>query len=350
MGVFIIRPPYGDTSKLSFGKYFTDYMFLMKYNNEKGWHDGEIKKRAPIKLDPAALVLHYAQEIFEGMKSYVSEDGRILLFRPQENARRMNRSAYRLCMPAIPEQQFVESVSQLVVREKEWIPRNFGTAIYIRPTMIGIDASIGVKPSKEYLFYIILSPASDFYKEGHNPVSIYVDEQTVRVLGLGDVKTGANYAATLFAGKKAEEKGYSQVLYLDAKEHRYVEEIGTMNVFFVYDKEVVTPPLMGAISPGVTRDSVVVLARELGYKVDECSIDIEDVIRKIECGIIKEMFGTSTAAIVSPVGRIHYKGRDYVINNNKTGEVTEKLYSKLLNIQYGKIKENYGWVKEIGNL
>ncbi|MCR4441970.1 MAG: branched-chain amino acid aminotransferase [Peptococcaceae bacterium] len=347
-----MRPPYDDTSKLGFGKYYTDYMFVMKYSEGKGWHDREIKKYEPLMLDPAACVLHYSQEIFEGLKAYLSKDGRILLFRPEENARRMNRSARRLYMPEIPEEEFLRALSELVIKEKHWIPGDPGTSLYIRPTMLGVEAFLGVKPAKEYLFYIILSPVGPYYKEGFNPIGIYVEDRLVRasVGGVGDVKTGGNYGASLLAGMKAQEKGFAQVLYLDAKENRYVEEVGSSNVFFVIDGVLVTPPLTGSILPGITRDSVLKMSPDLGYRVEERLITIDEVLESIASGRLTEMFGTGTAAVISPVGLLCYKEKEYAINNKQVGEVTANLYKRLVDIQYGLAEDPYGWVREIGRI
>ena len=347
-----MRPPYTNVNELGFGKYFTDHMYTMKYTEANGWHDKGVKKFGPFIMDPAACVLHYAQEIFEGMKAYASDDGRVLMFRPEKNAQRMNRSAERMCMPQIPEEDFIQALKELIMHEKEWIPRAPGTSLYVRPTMIGIEPFLGVKPSKEYLFYIILSPVGAYYKEGFNPIGIYVEEKLVRAAagGVGDVKTGGNYAASLYAGKKAQEKGFAQVLYLDAKEHRYVEEVGSMNVFFVYGNKLVTPPLTGSILPGITRYSVIELAREMGYEVEEAPVAIDEAIGAIQAGKMTEMFGTGTAAVISPVGILAYKGKLYEINNNKVGEITKKLYNCLVDIQYGRTEDKHGWVYELGRL
>lgn len=347
-----MRPPYDDTSKLGFGKYFTDHMFFLKYNEEKGWHGEGVKKYEPFTFDPAACALHYSQEIFEGMKAYAAKDGRILLFRPEQNARRMNRSAVRLCMPEIPEELFLQGVYNLVTKDKLWVPRDPGTSLYIRPTMLGVEPFLGVKPAKEYYFYVLLSPVGAYYSEGFSPIGIYVEETMVRasVGGVGDVKTGGNYAASLLAGEKAKKKGFAQVLYLDSKEHRYVEEVGSMNVFFVYGKHLVTPPLNGSILPGITRDSVMSMAADIGCDVEERVISIEEVLNGVETGKITEMFGTGTAAVISPVGYLNYRDNEYVINNNMVGEVTGKLYERLVNIQCGREKDPYGWVHEVCRL
>lgn len=347
-----MRPPFDDTSKLGFGKYFTDYLFEIRYSAKDGWHDGQIKKRGPFSLDPAASVLHYAQEIFEGLKAYASPDGEVLLFRPEANARRMNRSAQRLCMPELPEDVFINGISELVLKEKQWIPREVETSLYIRPTMVAVESFLGLKTAEEYIFYVILSPVGPYFKEGFNPVGIYVEEEMTRACagGIGEAKTGGNYAASILALKKAKDKGFAQVLFLDAKEKRYLEEVGAMNVFVVYDNKLVTPALGGTILPGITRDSVIKIAQNSGITVEERSIAIDEVIEGLKNGRVTEMFGTGTAAVISPVGALRYKEQEYPINNNKVGELTESLYRQLVDIQYGKAQDKYGWVRKIGRL
>lgn len=341
-----------DPDNLSFGTIFAEHMFTMRYNEDKGWNQAGIEKYGPFTMDPASCVLHYSQEIFEGLKAYIAPDGRILLFRPEENARRMNRSAQRLCMPPIPEETFLEAIRELVMLDKEWIPNAPGTSLYIRPTMIGNEPFLGVRPSKEYLFFIILSPVGPYFKKGFETVGIYVEDKLVRaaVGGLGDIKTGGNYAASLMAAEEAKKKGYSQVLWLDAKEHKYVEEVGAMNIFFVYGKKLVTPALTGSILPGITRASVIEMAQDMGYHVEERVITIDEVIRNLSNGEMTEVFGAGTAAVLSPLGSLHYKGQNYTINNNEAGEVTKALYQRLIDIQYGKTEDTYGWVYELGRV
>ena len=252
----------------------------------------------------------------------------------------------------VPEQDFIHALKELIMHEKEWIPRAPGTSLYVRPTMIGTEAFLGVKPSKEYIFYIILSPVAAYYAVGFDTIGIYVEEEMVRAVagGVGDVKTGGNYAASLYAGQKAKEKGFEQVLYLDGREHRYVEEVGSMNVFFVYGNKLVTPALNGSILPGITRHSVIELAGEMGYGVEEAAIDINEVLRDIEKGQITEMFGTGTAAVISPVGVLAYKNKKYEINNNKVGDITRRLYNRLVDIQYGRAEDKHGWAYVLGSL
>jgi branched-chain amino acid aminotransferase len=344
-----MKPPYGDAEKLTFGRMFTEHMYTIKYREGQGWYDGKIEKYRSFMMDPAACVFHYSQEVFEGLKAYKTSDGRILLFRPEQNARRLNRSARKLCMPELPEEIFLNALKELVLTEKDWIPDVPGTSLYIRPTMIASEAFLGVNPAKEYLFYIILSPVGAYFKAGFNPVSIYVEDQLVRaaVGGVGDIKTGGNYAASLLGGMKAENKGFSQVLWLDAKEHQYVEEVGAMNVFFVFGEKLVTPMLTGSILPGITRDSVLKLAHEMGYEVEERRITIDEVLAGIKSKELTEIFGSGTAAVISPVGLLHYKDTNYYINDNQVGKLTRTFYEHLVDIQYGRAEDKLGWSYEL---
>lgn len=347
-----LKPLFKDPSQLGFGKVFTDYMFSMRYIKGKGWIEPKIGKYEPLTIDPAAVVFHYSQEIFEGLKAYAADDGRILLFRPEENAKRMYDSAERLCMAPFPVEYFLESINTLVNLEKRWIPRAPGTSLYIRPTLIGVGDALGIHPANDYLFFIILTPVSAYFKEGFKPIRLYVEDYYIRaaVGGVGNAKTGGNYAASLLAGAKAEEKGFSQVLWLDAREKKYVEEVGAMNIFFVFGKKIVTPNLSGSILPGITRKSVIELAKSLGYTVEERMIGIDEVINGIKDGSLTESFGSGTAAVISPVGSLNFKGEDYLVNNNQVGAITQELYTKLVDIQYGRAKDPFGWVKEIGRL
>lgn len=346
-----LKPLYQDASQLGFGRIFTDRMFTMRYSNGS-WSDAKIEKYKNFSIDPSACVLHYSQEIFEGMKAYAAEDGRLLLFRPEQNVRRMNRSAERLVMPTIPEEMMLQAIEELVVTEKKWIPRAPGTSMYIRPTMIATESFLGVHPSSDYLFYIILSPVGAYYKSGFQPIRLYVEDVYVRAVpgGVGDIKTGGNYAASLMAGYGAQKKGFSQVLWLDACQRKYVEEVGAMNMFFVLGDTLVTPALTGSILPGITRASVLELAGHLGLKVEERPISIDEVLEGIESGVITEAFGSGTAAVISPVGSLNFKGKEYVLNNNGVGEVTQKIYDTLVDIQYGRTTDPFNWVKEIGKL
>jgi branched-chain amino acid aminotransferase len=334
-----------DESKLGFGKIFTDHFFTMKYHTDKGWHDACIKPYRPLALDPAAMGLHYGQEIFEGLKAYRGSDGAIYLFRPADNIRRMNVSAQRLCMPELDVDATLEALKELVLIEKDWIPRGQGTSLYIRPTMIATEAALGVRPADEYLFFIILCPVGAYYPQGFSPTKIYVSTEYVRsvVGGVGFCKNAGNYAASLFASKEAAELGYTQVLWLDAIEKRYAEEVGTSNIFFLIDDELITPPLGGSILAGITRDSVIKIARSWGMKVSEKRITIDEILTAQTSGALKEVFASGTAAIVSPVGLIHYKLKEYGINGGKTGPVTERLYNEILYIQYGEKDDPFGW-------
>lgn len=348
--MYKMRPPYIDTSKLGFGQHFTDHMFIAYYTADQGWHDAKITQFTSLPLNPAASVLHYSQEIFEGLKAYCASDGRVLLFRPEMNARRMSRSAARLCMQGVPEDLFLQGVKDLVLKDKEWIPKDPGTSLYIRPTLIGNDDFLGIRVSSRFIFYIILSPVGPYYKEGVNPIPIYVEDKMVRasVGGVGDAKTGGNYAASLLADAQAKKKGFTQVLWLDSKEHRFCEEVGSMNMFFVFGDKLVTPALNGSILPGITRDSILKLAPDMGYEAEERAISIDEVIEGIAGGRLTECFGSGTAAVISPVGSLHYRGRDYRLGEGKTGQVTGKLYNRLVDIQYGRVEDPYGWVQEIG--
>ncbi len=339
------RRPVPELKNLVFGRLFSEHMFVMEYDCEKGWHSPRIEPYAPITLDPAAIVLHYAQTIFEGLKAYLGVDGRIRLFRPWDNVRRLNRSAERLCMPRVNEDLVLEAIQKLVLIDRAWIPREKGAALYIRPFMFGTEPSLGVKPSHTYLFMIILSPVSAYYQEGFNPVKIYVTDEFVRAApgGTGEVKAGGNYAASLKAAELAKSKGYTQVLWLDAVERRYVEEVGTMNIFFYFEDELVTPALSGSILPGITRDSVIQLARSWGLPVTERKISIEEVIAGIEDGRLRECFGTGTAAVISPVGALYYQGREYQINEGQTGPLARRLFDELTAIQYGEKEDPFGW-------
>lgn len=344
-----LKPLYQDESKLVFGSIFTDRMFTMRYT-DKSWQEPRIEKYKAFNLDPSSCVLHYSQEIFEGLKAYASEDGRILLFRPDQNAKRMNRSAARLVMPTIPEEDIMQAITELVLAEKRWLPKQPGTSLYIRPTMIATEAFLGVHPSQEYLFYIIISPVGAYYKGGFKPVKLYVEDTYIRanIGGVGDIKTGGNYAASLMAGHRAQQKGYSQVLWLDGRERKYVEEVGAMNMFFVFGNKLVTPKLTGSILAGITRASVLELAKYLGLETEERLISIDEVIEGINTGEITEAFGSGTAAVISPVGSLYYKEKEYTVNDQQVGSVTQLLYDKLVNIQYGREKDPFGWVREIG--
>lgn len=330
---------------LGFGSIFTDHVFKMEYTQELGWHNPVIEPYGPISVDPSYMVLHYGQETFEGLKAYKGEDDSVYLFRPEMNAKRLNQSNRRLCIPEIPEDYFIEGLKTLISIEKDWIPKGNGMSLYIRPFVFATDPSLMVYPSHSYIFMIILSPVAAYYKEGINPVKIFVETELVRaaVGGIGFAKTGGNYGASLLAQERAKEKGYSQVLWLDSKEHRGIEEVGTMNVFFVKGNTLMTPMLSGSILPGITRDSIIIIAKQLGLQVEEAVLDIEDVLEQIEEGEISEAFGSGTAAVISPISEFFYKDKSYPIGNGAIGGVSQKLYDELTQLQVGVIPDPYGF-------
>ncbi|OGQ99143.1 MAG: branched chain amino acid aminotransferase [Deltaproteobacteria bacterium RIFOXYD12_FULL_55_16] len=341
--------PKPDQNALGFGRHFTDHMLVMHYTEGKGWHDAAIQPYRNFSLDPAAMVLHYGQAIFEGMKAYRGKDENIYLFRPADNIERLNRSAARLCMPQLPVAEVLLALKELLRLDRDWIPSANGATLYIRPTMIATEAALGVRPAKQYLFFVILSPVGAYYPEGFNPVRIYVTDKYVRAVpgGVGDIKTAGNYAASIMAAVEAQQAGFTQVLWLDAVERRYIEEVGTMNIFFVIGDEIITPPLGGSILPGITRDSVIQLVRDWGLAVVERRISITEVLAAQEDGSLKEIFGTGTAAVISPVGSLHYQGQDCVINNGKTGALSQRLFDEIQAIQYGVRKSPHDWVTSL---
>jgi len=343
------RPKPADETKLVFGKTFSDHMFMMDYQSGQGWYNPRIEPYQDLILDPAAMVLHYGQGIFEGLKAYRCKDGRIHLFRPGKNCERLNRSASRLCMPEIDIDFQFEILETLLKLDVDWIPHSMGSSLYIRPTMIATEAALGVRPACRFLYYIITGPVAAYYAEGFNPVKIYISDEFVRAVrgGVGEAKTMANYAASLYAAESAKKKGFTQVLWLDAVERRYVEEVGTMNIFFRINDELVTPPLTGSILPGVTRDSVIQLARHWKIPVTERSITVDEVIDATQSGAMKEMFGTGTAAVISPVGEISYKNESYRIADGGVGEWAQKLYDEIVGIQYGEKEDPFGWIREV---
>ena len=336
-------------AELGFGHYFTDYMFTMKYTQSEGWHDPMIEPNEPQRFDLGTSIFHYAQGIFEGMKAFIQPDGSIAVFRPEENWARMNRSAERMCIPQFPADVVEEGLEELLKLEKDWIPTKPGTALYIRPTIVATRVMLGVHASTEYLFFIILSPVGSYYAHGLEPTKLLVEDFYVRsaIGGTGEAKCLGNYAASMKAGEEAEKKGFDQVLWLDAKDKKYVEEVGSMNMFFVIKGEVVTPALVGSILPGITRKSCLQVLRDKGYPVSERRISIDEVVEASENGTLDEAFGTGTAAVISPVGLIRYKDKDYVINGGKMGEITKMLYDTITGIQYGKLEDVYGWRKSV---
>mgnify|MGYP000966416626 CR=1 FL=1 len=338
-----------DPDTLEFGTVFTDHMFIMNYTEGKGWHDGRIVPYAPIALEPAAAVLHYAQEMFEGLKAYRTKENKILLFRPDMNAKRTTRTNERICIPALDEELFVEAIKAVVRVDVDWVPAKEGTSLYIRPFIIATEPFLGVRAAKEYLFMIILCPVGAYYKGGLTPTKIFVEDEYVRaaVGGTGYSKIGGNYCASLKSQEKAHEKGYAQVLWLDGVERKYVEEIGTSNAFFVIDGEVITAPLEGTILPGITRDSVIQLLKDWGVKVSERRITIEDIFNAYDEGRLSEVFASGTAAVISPVGELGWTDKKIVINDGKIGPLSQKLYDTLSGIQLGKIEDKFGWTVEV---
>ena len=339
-----------DESKLGFGRIFTDHMLLIDYDKPKGWYNARIEPYASLKLDPAATCLHYGQMIFEGLKAYHGKDEGIYLFRAVENFKRLNRSAQRLCMPQLDVNLAMEALRELILLDREWIPKTRETSLYVRPTMIAIEPFLGVQAASKYLFYIIVGPVGSYYAEGLSPVKIYVEDKYVRAVpgGTGEAKTGGNYAASLLPAKEAKEKGFAQVLWLDGCQKMWVEEVGAMNMFFVIDGEVITAPLTGSILKGITRDSAIRIVRDWGLKMEEKLLSIDEIVAAATSGRLKEAFGTGTAAVISPVGQITYKDKDYVISGGNMGELSQKLYDEIVAIQYAERPDPYGWVERIG--
>jgi branched-chain amino acid aminotransferase len=321
-------------------------MLVMDYAVARGWHAARIQPYGPFSLDPACAVLHYAQEIFEGLKAFRRADGRIALFRPADNVRRFNRSAVRMCMPEVDEAFFLEAIRQLVRLEADWVPRSPGTSLYIRPTMIATDPYLGVKPSDTYLCYVILSPVGAYYKGGFSPVKIWISDQYVRAAlgGTGEAKTGGNYAASLRASMEAASHGFDQVLWLDAEQRRYVEEVGSMNICFVCDGKVVTSPLRGTILDGITRRSILTLIKDFGLEVEERALSVDEIFAAVADGRMSEAFGTGTAAVVSPVGQFTYRDRTAMLGDGQVGPLTLRLYETLTGIQCGRLPDPHGWV------
>jgi branched-chain amino acid aminotransferase len=338
-----------DQNKLGFVNYYTDHMFLMNYDRGQGWHDPRIVPYAPIPLEPSAMCLHYGQEVFEGLKAYRTENGGILMFRPDQNMARMNKSNERLCIPLIDEKFAIEAMKQLVLADQDWIPTAEGTSLYIRPFIFAIDAHVGVHPAHHLIFCIILSPVGAYYPEGLNPVRIYVEQNYVRAVkgGMGFAKTGGNYATSLKAQDEADAAGYTQVLWLDGVERKYIEEVGTMNVFFIINNEVITPALQGSILGGITRMSCIDILRSWGMKVTERRISIDEVAKAADEGRLNEAFGSGTAAVISPIGELKWGDKNMSINNGKIGAVSQKLYDNLTGIQWGKIPDEFGWTYKI---
>ncbi|MBR1422455.1 MAG: branched-chain amino acid aminotransferase [Ruminococcus sp.] len=338
-----------DESKLGFGHIFTDHMFVMNYDTGEGWHDARIVPFDDVSLSPAAMCLHYGQEIFEGLKAYRTADGTVQLFRPDENYKRMNVSAERMVIPKIDEEFMIEATKKLVEVEEEWVPHSDGASLYIRPFIFATDPYVGVRPADHYLFLIILSPSGAYYSTGLNPVKIYVEQKYVRAVrgGTGFAKTAANYAISLKGQDEAHEQDYEQVLWLDGVEQKYIEEVGSMNIFFVIDGEVITPELTGSVLPGITRKSALEVCRSKGIKATERRITIEEVAKAYDEGKLDEVFGTGTAAVISPVGHLKWGDKIMTINNNEIGPISQMLYDTMTGIQWGKIPDEFGWTVKI---
>ncbi len=335
-----------DDSKLGFGQLFSDHMFNMDYSPEQGWHNARIEPYAPIVMDPATMVLHYGQAIFEGLKAYRTSNRKIQLFRPERNMSRLNHSARLVCIPEVDEAFLLYALKKLIAIDKAWVPRAPETSLYIRPTVVATDPYLGVRPSYTYRLFIILSPVGAYYPEGFNPVKIWVTDKYVRTApgGVGEAKTPANYAASLYGAEVAKDLGYTQVLWLDAIEHRYIEEVGTMNILFVINGTLVTPPLSGSILPGITRDSVLTLAREWDISVQERPITIDEVMTAHKDGFLQEIFGSGTAAVISPVSHLAWRDNVVMVGDGKVGPVAQKFYDAITDIQYGRAEDPFGWI------
>ncbi len=340
-----------DESKLGFGKIFTDHMFLMDYSEGTGWHNGRIVPFGPIPTNPASTVFHYGAEIFEGMKAYRAENGDIQLFRPMENIKRLNNSAERLCLPQLDEEGCLDILKTIVELEKDWVPHSEGTSLYIRPFLYGNDPHLGVHAVKNAVFAVICSPVGAYYAEGINPVKIAIESEDVRAVrgGTGYAKCGGNYAASLRAGQRAEEKGYTQVLWLDGVHRKYIEEVGAMNVMFKIDGKIITPALLGSVLPGITRKSCIELLKDWGYTVEERAFSVDELFEAAENGTLEEAWGTGTAAVVSPIGHLFYNNKEYTVADNKIGELTQKLYDELTGIQWGKVADKHNWTVKVCN-
>lgn len=338
--------PLPDETSLGFGRIFTDHMLVVDYEKGRGWHDARIVPYGPLTLDPAAAVLHYGQEMFEGMKAFRGEDGKVRLFRPDANCKRMAEGAARICMEALEPEVMEKLVTELLRVEERWVPHSPGTALYIRPTLIATEAFLGVRPSHTYTFFTILSPVGAYFAGGMSPVKIWVEPKYIRAApgGLGAIKAGANYAASLLAGEEAKKAGYAQVLWLDAVEHRWFEEVGTMNLFVVVGDTIVTPSLGGSILPGITRESVLTLLKDWGLKVEERPISIDEVATAHGKGELREVFGTGTAAVISPVNELAFKGESFTVGDGNIGPIAQRLYDTITGMQSGRLPDPHGWV------
>ena len=342
-----LKIPPASMSGVVFGTQFSDHMFCMEWEDGKGWHNAEIRPYGPLLMEPSAMVLHYAQMAFEGLKVYRTDSGENVLFRPRENFKRMNRTAQRMCLPELDVEEVLDALKQLLRLDSAWVPHESATTLYIRPTIVATEEAIGLKVSSKYLFFIILSPVGPYYSQGFNPVKIMVSDKYVRAVpgGVGFAKTGGNYAASILAEKEAKELGYTQVLWLDAVERRYIEEVGAMNIFFVINDEIVTPQLTGSILPGITRMSVLELGKHWGLNVSARRISIDEVLTGLKEGSVTEVFGAGTAAVISPVGVLSYKEEEYQVGDGETGPISNRFFEQLTGIQYGKEADPFGWVE-----
>src|SRR5215467_8872231 len=334
---------------LAFGNVFTDHMFVMDFQEEKGWYDPRVEPYGPLSMDPATAVLHYGQGLFEGLKAFRGRDGKIRLFRPQKHVDRLNRTATRMSIPQLDPEMIMRSWTTLVDVDRDWVPSSVGTSLYIRPTIVASEPFLGVRPAKEYLYYVIMSPVGPYYPEGLAPTKIKVIDNYVRAVagGLGEAKTSANYAASLYAAEEAKHEGFTQVLWLDGVEHRYIEEVGTSNIMLKIADEIITPPLGGTSLAGVTRDSALALLRSWGARVFERRITIDEVASAAQSGTLKEVWATGTAAVISPVGELAYKGERIVVNDGRIGALSQKLYDTIVGIQYGTLPDTRGWTLKV---
>jgi len=338
-----------DEADLKFGKNFTDHMFVMDYTEGRGWHDPEIKPYAPLTLDPSAMVLHYGQAVFEGLKCYRADDGRLLLFRPEMNFKRLNASDERLCIPYIDEETALRGLNELLITDKEWVPSAEGTTLYIRPFVIATEPALGVHISSKYSFIIILNPVGAYYPEGLKPTKILIEDEYVRAVkgGVGFAKASGNYAASLKGQQKAQRQGFTQTMWLDGVHRRFIEEVGTSNVFFKIAGEIITPALSGSILPGITRDSSIRLLKSWGLKVTECAFSVDELADAFEKGTLEESFATGTATCVSPIGEFSWNGKKIIAGDGGIGEISKRLFDTLTGIQYGRLEDEFGWVKEV---
>lgn len=338
-----------DPAELGFGKHFTDHMLVADWSEARGWHDARIVPYGPFQLEPSSAVFHYGQEIFEGLKAYRQPDGAIALFRPEMNLDRFNRSARRMAMPEVSAELFLDGLCELVRLEADWVPAAPGTSLYIRPAMIATEAALGVKPSREYRFFIILSPVVAYYPAGFKPISLFMEDRLARAApgGTGAAKTGGNYAASLLAAREAKKRGFDQVLWLDSLEHRHVEEVGAMNICFVIDDQLVTPPLSETILGGITRDSLLQLAPTLGLAVAERPVAVDELLAGVKSGRVSEVFGTGTAAVVAPVGALGHRAETFPVGDGSIGKVTRLLYDSLTGIQWGRLPDRFGWLRKL---